>query len=273
MALPPFDLEALLVAARAIAACAARRILEIYAGNFTVTRKHDGSPVTEADMAAHTIIVEALAALQPRLPVLSEESTVAPFTERRAWEACWLVDPLDGTREFVHRRNDFTVNIALVYRHRSILGVVHVPVESRCYAAAAGMGAYCFTPARTLRLAARQTLAAMPVVAVSAAHFGKKTRAFLERLGPHKLVRRGSMIKCCLIAAAQADIYPRLGDTYEWDTAAGQCVLEEAGGHLTDWAGRPLRYNMQDSLINPPFVAFAPAARKHVDFSMAQGVP
>lgn len=267
MANLPFNLAALLSKVRAIAALAARRILEIYAEDFSVDRKADGSPVTEADMAAHAIITERLASLRPHLPVLSEESSSIPFAERRSWEAYWLVDPLDGTREFIHRRDDFTVNIALVYQHQSILGMVYVPTESVCYAASAGSGAYRFTQDQAMRLTVRQILVTEPVIAVSAAYLGSKTQAFLERLGPHKLVRRGSMIKCCLIAEAQADIYPRPSDTYEWDTAAGQCVLEEAGGRLTDWSGQPLRYNTKDSLINLPFIAFTPAAQAHIHFN------
>ncbi len=262
----PFDLESLLVEVRRIGASAARSIREIYADNFSVDYKQDGSPVTAADKVAHTIITEELAALQPNLPVLSEENSEIPFSERRGWEAYWLVDPLDGTKEFINQRDDFTVNIALIYRHHAILGAVYVPTEESCYAASMGNGAYRFINDQVTSLEARQLPIAEPVVAVSFSHARNKIKDFLRSLGPHKLLRRGSMIKCCLIAAAEADIYPRLGNTYEWDTAAGQCVLEEAGGRLTDWSGNPFRYNMKDSLINPPFVAFAPSAKARIHF-------
>lgn len=266
--LAPFDLEALLASVAAVAEEAAAGILRIYRRDFQVEYKDDKSPLTEADLFSHRVISEGLARLKPSLPVLSEESAAVAFSERRAWDDYWLVDPLDGTREFVNRRDDFTVNVALVHRQRPVLGVVHVPVEGSCYMATLDGGARKREKDGSERvIRAREDAQGEPVVAVSVSHAGAATEAFLGKIGRHRLVRRGSLIKCCLIAEGKADFYPRFGKTCEWDTAAGQCILEEAGGALTDFSGKPLRYNTKESLINPPFAACGPAApdwRVHV---------
>ena len=264
----PFDLEALLPRVVAIAEKAAAGVCRIYERGFKVEYKDDHSPLTEADLFAHEMIRDGLAQIEPRLPLLSEESVGIAFSERSTWESYWLVDPLDGTREFVNKRDDFTINIALIHQHRSVLGVVYVPVVQACYMAVMGGGA-CKREADGAEQAiqVRHDAQGEPVVVVSFSHTGKMTQAFLEKIGRHRLLRRGSLIKCCLIAEGKADFYPRFGDTCEWDTAAGQCILEEAGGSLTDFSGHPLRYNTKDSLINPPFVASSPAApdwRAHI---------
>lgn len=232
--------------------------MEAYATDFTVTIKDDGSPLTEADIAAHHTIVAGLAALTPDLPVLSEEQEIIPnFTERASWGRYWLVDPLDGTREFVKRNGEFTVNIALIEGHRPVLGVVSVPVSGDCYFACNGGGAY------------KQILHGAPhlihvrtckgdrcIVAGSRSHRTGRLEEFLANIGNYEVLSIGSSIKSCLVAEGRADIYPRLGPTSEWDTAAAQCVIEEAGGRMTDTSMRPLRYNTKDSLLNPHFLAF-----------------
>jgi 3'(2'), 5'-bisphosphate nucleotidase len=240
----------------AIARCAAQAILAVYAQDFEVVCKDDDSPVTAADLAAQRVIQEGLHALAPGIPVISEEALAAPWADRRTWRRHWLVDPLDGTREFVKRNGEFTVNISLVEDHRSVLGVVLAPVTGDLYAAAAGEGAW----RQRTPDAARERLATRPadgmlMVTGSRSYGTGRTMALLDRLGPHETFALGSSLKFCMIARGDADIYLRLGATSEWDTAAAQCVLEEAGGAVLDLAGRPFRYNTRDSLINPEFIA------------------
>ena len=254
------DLKKLLPQIVDISIEAGKRIVEVYKTDFEVKYKEDESPVTKADMLSHEYIIGSLEKLNLALPILSEESNHIPFSERRTWESYWLIDPLDGTREFINRRDDFTVNIALIHKQKSVLGVVHIPMTQESYVATAAGGAYKYSADGSIqKLQARQETAAEVIVAVSYSHTGEKTKEFLARIGPHSLKRRGSMVKCCMIAAGEADIYPRLGNTCEWDTAAGQCMLEEAGGYLVDWQGNSFRYNTKDSIINPPFIAYAPS--------------
>lgn len=237
-------------------------ILEIYAGDFDVETKRDESPVTAADMAAHRIIVAELAELTPGLPILSEEAAATPWEERRHWDSYWLVDPLDGTREFIKGNGEFTVNIALVQGGRPIIGVIHAPVLGQSWLGCDGVGAFrqerhqepvAIQPSRP----ARQP----PRVLVSRSHAGPEIEAMLDRLGQCERIAAGSSLKFCRIAEGAADFYPRTGTTCEWDTAAGQGILEAAGGKVLDRDGRPLRYNRQAGLENPHFLAFADGER------------
>ncbi len=254
--MPEID-ETLLEKVMAIAEEAGRRILEIYETDFAVERKDDRSPLTEADLAAHGAITAGLAAIEPGLPILSEESVQTPPEERLGWTRYWLVDPLDGTREFVKRNGEFTVNIALIEDHCPVLGVVYVPVTGVCYFAGRGLGAYKREPGRApVRIRARSLPQGTITVAGSRSHRDPKTQRFIDKLGDVELISIGSSLKTCLVAEGRADVYPRFGETSEWDTAAAQCVVEEAGGHLTDIALRPLRYNTGESVINPPFLVF-----------------
>jgi len=240
----------------AIARQAAEAILAVYAQDFDIVCKDDNSPVTAADLAAQRVIEDALRELTPNVPVISEEAVVAPWAERRTWRRYWLVDPLDGTREFVKRNGEFTVNIALVEDHRSILGVVLAPVTGDLYAAAAGQGAWRQRTPDDAREPLRTRVAEGVLrVTGSRSHGSGRTKTLLDRLGEHETFSLGSSLKFCVLARGDADIYLRLGATSEWDTAAAQCVLEEAGGAVLDLAGRPFRYNTRDSLINPEFIA------------------
>jgi 3'(2'), 5'-bisphosphate nucleotidase len=237
-----------------IASEAGRRILDIYERGFEVAEKADRSPLTEADSASHALIVEQLKALAPDVPVVSEESEPVSDVRRASWRRFWLVDPLDGTKEFINRNGEFTVNIALIEGDRPVLGVVYVPVSADAYFACRGSGAYKQAGACARRRVAARTFAGgRPIVVASRSHAGAETRAFLEAIGPHDVVSMGSALKFCLVAEGTADVYPRLGPTMEWDTAAAQCVVEEAGGRVLDAHGRPLRYNKHD-LRNPWFI-------------------
>ena len=238
----------------ALAREAGERILEVYGGEFAVTAKADKSPLTAADLAAHHTIVAGLEALAPALPVLSEESVAVPYAERGAWKRYWLVDPLDGTREFVKRNGEFTVNIALIDGDAPVLGVVHVPVTGVTYFASVDGGAFRQDDGAPRAISSRTPPAAPPVIVGSRSHAGASLQAFLERLGAHQLVSVGSSLKLCLVAEGAADCYPRFGLTSEWDTAAAQCVAEVAGASVTDLDGNRLRYNRKDSLLNPHFI-------------------
>ena len=258
------DYPALLPKVTAIAVEAGEAILEIYARDFEVMEKADQSPLTEADMRAHRLIVAALEELTPGIPVLSEESAEIPWSTRRDWGTYWLVDPLDGTKEFVKKNGEFTVNIALIEDHRPVLGVVHAPAIERIYSAAAGVGAFVQAgeedrpePIRVRPHSAGRTWK----VVGSRSHPGGKLAAFLEALGDHEMVAMGSSLKLCLVAAGEADVYPRLGPTSEWDTAAAQAVVEQAGGRVIDTDMQPLRYNAKEALLNPHFIVDAGGVR------------
>lgn len=241
----------------AIARAAGREILEVYAEVTPgVQAKADASPLTAADLRSQRVILEALRALTPEVPVLSEEESRPPYAERARWARYWLVDPLDGTREFLSRNGEFTVNIALVEAHRPALGIVHVPVTDTSYVGIPGEGAW-----RAIGTGASQPIrvrvpAANPVRVVgSRSHRGDSLEGFLARLGSHELLAIGSSLKFCMVAEGAADVYPRLGPTSEWDTAAAHAVLLAAGGAVLRLDGEPLGYNTRDELLNPHFLA------------------
>lgn len=252
----------LLAAAIDLSRRAGQAIMAIYQRDFDVEHKADASPLTEADLASHRLIVEGLRTLTPDIPVLSEESADIAWDTRSRWSRYWLVDPLDGTREFVKRNGEFTVNIALIDGDASVMGVVQAPVTGDLYYARAGQGAYRQTSrqAEPERIGVRAPAAPL-VVAGSRSHGSERQRTLLARLGEHQLVPQGSSLKFCLIACGDADLYLRAGPTSEWDTGAAQCVLEEAGGAVLRLDGTPLRYNTKDSLLNPEFIAVGDASQ------------
>ncbi|PTU30232.1 3'(2'),5'-bisphosphate nucleotidase CysQ [Stenotrophobium rhamnosiphilum] len=230
-------------------------IMGFYRTSFTVTQKSDDSPLTQADLAAHKYISAALEKLTPDIPVLSEEAANIPYEVRKSWKRYWLVDPLDGTREFVKRNDDFTVNIALVEDGEAIIGVVHVPVFNISYYAARGAGAFELNAGVERRIHIRSPVPAVPYFVITRNNRDAALDALLEKLPAHEAVSRGSALKICLVAAGDADLYPRTGPTSEWDTAAGHCVVDEAGGKILRLPElTPLRYNQKDSLLNPGFV-------------------
>ena len=260
---PKRDLEPLLPGVLRLVEAAGQAILEVYASRHEVEYKADASPITRADRAAHAILSAGLRQLTPDIPVLSEESAGehAPAVRHR-WREFWLVDPLDGTREFINRNGEFTVNVALVRDHRPVLGVVAAPVLQTVYYGAEGLGAFVAhagAPARPIQVRRTGT----PVVIVgSRSHRGNTLDDVLIRIGPHELRPMGSSLKFCLVAEGSADFYPRLGPTSEWDTAAAQAVVEAAGGAVTTLDGQPLRYNERDTLLNPYFLAFGDPTRE-----------
>ncbi|MET4727617.1 3'(2'), 5'-bisphosphate nucleotidase [Lysobacter enzymogenes] len=261
-AAPAFVADSALVeGAIAIARAAAAAILEIYDGEFEVERKADASPLTAADMAAHHVIVDGLARLTPDIPVLSEESAhEVDAAQRRGWDRLWLVDPLDGTREFVKRNGEFSVNLALIERGEPVFGVVLAPVGGALWHGARGGHAYRRDGDVERRVQAQVPPAQPLRVAASRSHHSQRSDEFLARAhreaaGGIAMVSLGSSLKFCRIAEGSLDLYPRFGPTSEWDTAAGQCVLEAAGGAVLDPRGRPFRYNQRDGLLNGDFIA------------------
>ncbi|MFY9811991.1 3'(2'),5'-bisphosphate nucleotidase CysQ [Aquabacterium sp.] len=254
------SLAELVPAVVALAEAAGADIMAIYnAGPTAVMHKADDSPLTAADLAAHVRIVAGLQQLTPDIPVVSEEGCV-PDEGARTAPVFWLVDPLDGTKEFVARNGEFTVNIALIEQGRPVLGVVTVPAQNVSYWGSVGAGAYRRqageTQAQRLYVAVPREAGRPLRVMASKHHFHEDTRALIARMGAHELVQAGSSLKFCRIAEGAADVYPRLGPTCEWDTAAAQAVVEAAGGHVCTLQGEPLRYGKAE-VLNPDFVVSA----------------
>lgn len=250
-----------------IAEAAGRAILEVYDTDFAVEAKADASPITEADRRANEVIRQGLEALPGSRPILSEEARAVPWEVRRHWQEYWLVDPLDGTKEFIQRNGQFTVNIALVRARRPVLGVVHVPVSGVTYAGIVGAGAWRRDRDGTRRPIRVATLGGGPVRVVgSRSHRGPDLDGYLERLGPHEMVPMGSSLKFCVVAEGQADIYPRLGPTSEWDTAAAEAVLTAAGGRVVASDGQPMGYNKGPDVLNPWFIASGDSSRDWTDY-------
>ena len=252
-------MQQLLAEAVRIAQAAGAAILEVYNGpdfEQNVEQKGDSSPLTLADKRSHQVIAAGLAALAPDIPVLSEEGKQMGYAERSGWSRFWLVDPLDGTKEFIKRNGEFAVHIALVEGGRATLGVVHLPVLNVTYAAVQGGGAHKWEngvaqPIQVAQFSENQE--GLRMVA-SRSHMSAETAEYMARFNNPTTLSMGSSMKFMLVADGRADIYPRLGPTMEWDTAAPQVVVEEAGGSVLDFkTGQPLRYN-KENLLNEWFV-------------------
>jgi len=240
-----------------IARAAGDAILAIYRQPFAVEFKQDESPLTAADQGAHEVIVQALARLTPDIPVLSEESDAEAMQARRGWSRYWLVDPLDGTKEFVSRNGEFTVNIALIEEGRPVWGLVYAPVLDKLWYGGKGLGAWRIADGQHEAIQIRPHQEGTPWRVVgSRNHLSQETLDFLAPFGEIELVSMGSSLKFCIIAEGGAELYPRLAPTCEWDTAAAQAVLEGAGGSVTQLDGSALAYNKPE-ILNPWFVARA----------------
>lgn len=235
---------------------AGQSIMAVYSRDFGVEQKADNSPLTEADKAAHELIASRLHALTPDVSVLSEEETELPGREGWGSTRYWLVDPLDGTREFIKRNGEFTVNIALIEDGRAVLGVVHAPALDWTYFASVQDGAFKQEgDGEQHPIHCSEHVPGTPWKIVgSRSHAGDSLGAFLQKLGEHELVPMGSSLKLCLVAEGAADVYPRLGPTSLWDTAAAQCVVEAAGGKVIQLDGQTLGYGNTAELLNPFFL-------------------
>jgi len=240
-------------------------ILPYWRSGVVVTEKADASPVTAADLAAHHILLDGLQALAPDVPVLSEEAADIPLAERAAWTRWWLVDPLDGTKEFIAGSEEFTVNVALIEQGRVVFGVVGIPANGRCYYGGAGLGAWCSeVPGEEQSINVRLVPAQGFTLVASKRHSSPEQETLLAglaaRFGEPALANIGSSLKFCLLAEGNADCYPRLAPTSQWDTAAAQGVLEGAGGEVLNLAGEVLTYEARESFLNPSFLALPAAA-------------
>jgi len=272
------NINSLLADAVIAAKRAGDAIVEVYGSGFTVEHKEDRSPLTLADRRSHEIISGHLQTLEKPLPLLSEEGRDIPYSERKAWEYYWLVDPLDGTKEFVKKNGEFTVNIALMFRDRPVMGVVLLPVKDILYFAAEETGAFKISDTSWIKdrpslIELQRNAQRLPVnteegertftAIASRSHLSDETSAYLETLkkehGGLRTISAGSSLKFCLVAEGTADVYPRFAPTMEWDTAAGQAVVEQAGGAVLQYkTGGPLRYN-KENLLNPWFIVKGPA--------------
>ncbi len=253
-------LHRLLEGVDAMSRRAGEAILEIYDNvDGEVSYKADDSPLTAADLASHRILTAALAELTPEVPVLSEEGASMAYEERRGWHRFWLVDPLDGTKEFIKRNGEFTDNVALIEDGVPILGVVHAPTLERTYLAARGVGAWRRDGDERREIRAAGRGADELVVVASRSHAGPELRAFLAELPSHRLASMGSSLKLCLVADGEADLYPRIGPTMEWDTGAAHAVVRAAGGRVIDTEGNELAYN-KENLLNPYFLVLGERA-------------
>jgi len=240
-----------------IARDAGEAIMKVYAQDFAVEFKGDNSPLTAADLAAHHIIEQGLNVLTPSMPVLSEESAAIDWQTRKIWPRYWLVDPLDGTREFVKKNGEFTVNIALIEEGCATFGVIYAPALKLLWWGDEVQGAFMQQGSEIKKIAVDKSTRASLRVAASRSHLDQTTAAALKRMGEVEPMSMGSSLKFCRIAEGALDVYPRFAPTSEWDTAAGQAILEAAGGVVLNLDGSPFRYNTKDNLLNPHFIALA----------------
>lgn len=243
---------------------AGKAILKVYEReDLGIEIKADNSPLTDADLAAHDIILAGLKDLAPAIPVLSEESEDITFATRQRWDRYFLVDPLDGTKEFINRNGEFTVNIALIEEHVAVLGVVYVPVQDVLYSGVLKAGetrAYVEREGSKIPISVRQMNRNSVTVVASRRHGDEALKQCIkavEQKLPVEIINIGSSLKFCMIAEGLADLYPRLAPTSEWDTAAAQAVVEAAGGQVVDRAFKPLRYNTKENILNPHFYVIA----------------
>lgn len=249
----------LLTQVTGIAVKAGEAILKIYNQEFEVELKDNGSPLTLADQAANEIIVASLVELTPDIPRLSEESAAVEYTQRKQWQNFWLIDPLDGTKEFIKKNGEFTVNIALVSKSKPVLGVVYAPVPNLVYSAAKGVGAFKQVDGATPQnIQTRSYYGGPAALVASRSHAGDSLVTSIDRINQNEgsvtIKSMGSSLKLCLVAEGEADVYPRLGPTSEWDTAAAHAVVNCAGGKVVDLLGNELHYN-KSSVLNPEFIA------------------
>ena len=240
-----------------IAVEAGASIMQIYQNNsIDVRTKSDETPVTAADIAAHKVIVNGLQSLPYEYPILSEEDSLTPWEVRKKWYRYWLIDPLDGTKEFINRNGEFTVNIALIDNGRPVAGVVYAPALNQCYFGAENLGAWCKEGEITRTLPFKSITLSKLTIVGSRSHKSPEMATYLEQFSDYELASVGSSLKFCLLATGEAHLYPRLGPTSEWDTAAGQAVLTAAGGQVTLLnSNEALKYNQKDNILNPQFLA------------------
>ena len=246
-----------LEALKEIAVAAGQEILAVYNQEevINVTLKEDNSPLTEADRRAHRLIVDRLALLTPGVPILSEESEPTDWSVRSQWDRYWLVDPLDGTKEFIKKNGDFTVNIALIDNNKTVFGVIHIPVSNETYWGSKGNGSFCSNKNNDVKQIYVSRNHQNPIrLVASRSHPSEILNDLLEKIIDYEIIEVGSSIKFCLIASGQADCYPRFGLTSEWDIAAGEAIVKSAGGQVVNTNGDSMNYNVKEDYLNPNFI-------------------
>ena len=249
--------EEIIDSVKGIACLAGDAIMDVYNTNFDFQLKYDNSPLTKADKISNKIILDSLKETTPNIPVLSEESSNISFEERSSWKTYWLVDPLDGTKEFIKKNGEFTVNIALIKNNTPIFGVIRVPALSVTYWGGAGIGSMKEIDQKRVRNIHVSKFNSQNLRVISSrSHKNKILNSYLNRLGCTEEIYVGSSLKFCLLAEGKADFYPRLGPTSEWDTAAGEAILKFSGGFMLSDQGVKMLYNFSESLLNPYFVNY-----------------
>jgi len=247
-----------------IAIGSGKKIMAIYERDFDIHEKKDESPLTEADLASHHHIINELTALDAGFPILSEESADIDWDERQSWQTYWLIDPLDGTKEFIKKNGEFTVNIALIHNHRPVLGVVYAPATDILYYASTEIGAWKLESGILEQINVASRAEKNIRIVGSRSHQSEAMAGYLSLYPKHEMIPMGSSLKLCLVAEGKADLYPRLGPTCEWDTAAAHAVVNAAGGNCVVYEKEmkeetvELRYNTKESLLNPYFIVKGP---------------
>lgn len=239
-----------------ISIAAGNAIMDVYETNFDIETKDDQSPLTRADTISNMIICDALSKMTPDIPILSEESSYIPFNERSKWKKYWLIDPLDGTKEFIKKNGEFTTNIALIINHSPVFGIIHAPAINETYWGSEMGGCYFLqgkSPLDKVRLRTSNNKDKIRIIS-SRSHPSGDLKKLLEKLDCFEILGIGSSLKFCLIAKGEADCYPRLGPTSEWDTAAGEIIAKSAGAEVIDITGQSIKYNYKDSFLNPHFI-------------------
>ena len=252
---------------------AGKAILDIYNTNFDYQIKEDLSPLTDADTLSHNIICERLKVLTPGIPILSEESCNIPFSIRSQWCQYWLIDPLDGTKEFIKKNDEFTVNIALIENNNPIIGLIHNPVLNTTYWGSE-LGTFLSKKNNNpQKIAIQKSQLIKSRIICSRSHKSEELEVYLRSIGKHQIIHAGSSLKFCSIASGESDIYPRFNPTSEWDTAAGQCIVESAGGTVKTLDGERMQYNKKQSLINPGFICYSGTNNENIEkfFKIASG--
>ena len=247
--------ERFIISTTEIAQDAGLAILQIYNSDFDYKLKKDFSPITEADNISHKIITERLKILTPKIPIISEENSEVPYEIRSRWEKYWLVDPLDGTKEFIKKNGDFTVNVALIHNNTPIFGVIHIPVTNETYWGSKINGSFYSNSnndIKQIRVSKKKNKRIRLVA--SRSHPSKMLNKLLEKIVDYEILKVGSSIKFCHIASGQAECYPRFGPTSEWDTAAGEAIVSFAGGDVSTSAGDSINYNAKEDYLNPNFI-------------------
>ena len=238
-----------------IAKEAGMAITEIYNSDFDYQLKKDLSPITAADNLSHNIITERLKTLTPQTPILSEENCNIPYKIRSQWTQYWLVDPLDGTKEFISKNGEFTVNIALIENNTPIFGVIDIPITNETYWGSKVDGSFCSDANNDIKQINVSEDNQNPIrLVASRSHPSEMLNDLLEKIIDYEIIEVGSSIKFCLIASGQADCYPRFGPTSEWDTAAGEAIVESAGGQVVNTNGDSMNYNVKEDYLNPKFI-------------------